>query len=102
MLTAASRISEPSTPLEKYSALLWPYGWSSSAGWVAMVNIARAMMPPTRLTTDSIASESRPTDPVRRQATSFNPMVTTAAEMESHVKRVSDERSVSEVMPVEC
>ena len=29
-------------------------------------------------------------------------MVTTAAEMESHAKRVSDERSVSEFMAVEC
>ena len=66
MLTAATRISVPSTPLEKYSALPWPYGWSSSAGRAATVNIAKAIIPPTKLTPDSMASESRPTEPVRR------------------------------------
>ena len=66
MLTAASRISVPSTPLEKYSALLWPYAWSSSAGRDATVSMLSAITAPTRLTMDSTASERRPTDPVRR------------------------------------
>jgi hypothetical protein len=66
MLAAAIRIRVPSTPLEKYSALPWPKAWSSSAGRAAMVSMARAIRPPTRLTVDSMASESRPTDPVSR------------------------------------
>jgi len=38
--------------------------------------------------TDSRASESSPTEPVRRYAPAFRPMVTTAAAMGSHAKRV--------------
>ena len=44
----------------------------------------------TRLTNDSAASDSRPTDPVRSQAAVLSPMVATAAAMESHAKRASD------------
>src|SRR3954451_7922680 len=41
----------------------------------------------TRLTTDSAASESRPTDPVSTNAPVFSAMVTTAAAIESHANR---------------
>jgi hypothetical protein len=41
-----------------------------------------------RLTTDSAASERRPTEPVSHQAAVFMPMVTIAAAIESHAKRV--------------
>src|SRR3954447_3148891 len=44
----------------------------------------RAMTAATRLTTDSAASESRPTDPVSRYAPAFSAMVTTAAAIDSH------------------
>ncbi len=84
MLSAATRISVPSTPLEKYSALLWPYEWSSSAGRDATVSMLRAMTAPTRLTRDSIASDRRPTDPVRRYAMVLSAMVATAAAIDSH------------------
>src|SRR3954451_24084523 len=47
----------------------------------------RAMTPATRLTTDSAASESRPTDPVSRYAPAFSVMVTTAAAIDSHAYR---------------
>ena len=46
----------------------------------------------TRFTTDSAASERRPTDPVSRQATVFMTMVTTAAAMESQANRASEGR----------
>ena len=84
MLNAAMRISVPSTPLEKYSALLWPYEWSSSAGRAATVSMLRAMTAPTRLTMDSTASDSRPTEPVRRYAIVLSAMVAMAAAIESH------------------
>ena len=63
MLSAATRIRLPSTPLEKYSALLCPYACSSSGSRAATVSIHSAISAPTRLTSDSTASESRPTDP---------------------------------------
>ena len=44
-------------------------------------------MAATRLTSDSMASESRPTEPVIHQATVFMAMVTSAAAMESQAKR---------------
>src|SRR3954465_4257853 len=47
----------------------------------------RAMTAATRLTTDSAASESRPTDPVSRYAPAFSAMVTTAAAIDSHAYR---------------
>jgi hypothetical protein len=65
MLTAASRMSVPSTPLEKYSAFEWPNACVSSAGRAATASIASAMSAPARLTNDSSASERRPTEPVR-------------------------------------
>ncbi len=80
---AANKMSVPSMPLEKYSALLWPNAWSLSAGLEATSSMARAMIPPARLTRDSRASESRPTEPVKSHAASFSPMVATAAAMDS-------------------
>ena len=94
MLTAAIRMSVPSIPLEKYSALLCPYTWSSSAGRAATVNMANAISAPARLTKDSSASESRPTEPVSRYAIAFRPIVKIAAAMESQAKRVREERLV--------
>ena len=92
ILAAASRINVPSTPLEKYSALPCPKAWSSSAGRAAIVNIANAISAPTRLTRDSSASESRPTEPVSKYAVAFSAMVRMAAAIESQAKRVRDER----------
>ena len=83
MLTAASRISVPSTPLEKYSALEWPNACESSAGRAATASIASAMSAPARFTNDSSASDSRPTEPVSAYAAPFRPMVASAAAIES-------------------
>ena len=91
---AAIRISEPSTPAEKYSALAWPYAWSSSAGLTAQRSAAIATTTATRLTTDSAASESRPTDPVSAQAPSLSVIVATAAASESHSRRKSRRCSI--------
>ncbi len=49
-----------------------------------MVSIVSATDAAARLTNDSMASESRPIDPVRPYARPFSVMVTTAAAMESH------------------
>jgi hypothetical protein len=49
----------------------------------------------TRLTIDSSASESRPTEPVNAYAAPFRQMMTAAAAMESHAKRVSVERGAA-------
>ena len=84
MLMAASTIRPPSKALEKYSALPWPWAWSSSAGNAARVNMASAITAPARLTSDSSASESRPTDPVMRHAAALRTMVESAAPMDSH------------------
>ena len=51
----ATTISTPSKPLEKYSALWWPQGWSSSGGFSASVTISSAKVAPARLTSDSSA-----------------------------------------------
>ena len=48
----------------------------------------------TRFTTDSAASERRPTDPVSSHAAVLRAMVTTAAAMESQANRASDGRGV--------
>src|SRR3954471_24220183 len=47
----------------------------------------RAMTAATRLTTDSAASDSRPTEPVSRYAPVFSAMVTIAAAIDSHANR---------------
>ncbi len=64
----ASTIRTPSKPPEKYSALWWPKGWSSSGGRAAMVSMASANSAPARLTSDSSASAARLTEPVHHQA----------------------------------
>ncbi len=48
------------------------------------------MIAATKFTTDSIASESRPTEPVSQYAALFRPIVSSAVAIESHAKRVSD------------
>jgi hypothetical protein len=81
--SAATKMSTPSKPLEKYSALWWPNGCSSSAGCAATVTIASANIAPARLTTDSIASASRPTEPVSHHAPVFSAIVAAATAIES-------------------
>ena len=48
----------------------------------------RATIAATRLTTDSAASDSSPTDPVSSHAPDFRPIVTTAAAIDIHAYRV--------------
>src|SRR5688572_25452406 len=59
-----------------------------------MVSMASAMIAPARLTNDSSASESKPTEPVKKYAAAFNRIVKSAAAMESHAKRVREARFV--------
>nr|WP_199728422.1 MULTISPECIES: hypothetical protein [unclassified Pseudoxanthomonas] len=80
---AATKIMIPSSAAEKYSTLLWPKWWSSSAGRAAMVSETRATMAATRLTIDSAASDSRPTEPVIAQALPLSSTVSTAVTMAS-------------------
>jgi len=84
----------PSTPLEKYSALLVAVGVVVVGGRAATVSMLSAMMAPIRLTTDSRASERRPTEPVIRYATVLSAIVATAAAIESQAKLTSDGRVV--------
>jgi hypothetical protein len=60
-----------------------------------MVNIAKAIRAPTRLTKDSSASESRPTERVSKYATVFSKMVKTAAAIEIQIKYIGDRFRVS-------
>ena len=83
MASAATKISTPSKPLEKYSALWWPNGWFSSGGRAATMTIANANIAPARLTSDSIASDSRLTESVTHQAPVLSVMVATATAIES-------------------
>jgi len=78
MAIAAATISTPSKPLEKYSALWWPYGCPSSGGCAAHDTIISANSAPTRLTSPSIASDNRLTEPLTYQAPAFNAIVATA------------------------
>ena len=48
------------------------------------------MSAPARFTSDSSASDSRPTEPVSRQATVFSSIVAIAAAIDSHANRVSE------------
>ena len=84
MPSAAIRMSAPSAPLEKYSALSCPYGWSSSSGRAATVSMAIASIAPARFTSDSSASDNSPTEPVSAHAQVLSPMVTSAASADSH------------------
>ena len=76
-------MSTPSAPLAKYSALPYPNACSSSGGRAARVTIPSVRRAAARFTTDSSASESSPTEPVRRYATVFRAIVATAAATES-------------------
>ena len=80
---AATKIMRPSRPAEKYSALPWPYWWWASGGRAATLSAISAMTAATRLTTDSAASESNPTEPVTRYAAVFRVIVVNAAPMDS-------------------
>src|SRR5689334_10198384 len=84
MPAAASTISAPSMPAEKYSALEKPYGWFSSGGEAARRNMESARSAAARLTSDSSASERSPTESVSHQAKVLSPIVATAAPTESH------------------
>ncbi len=88
MASAAPSTRMPSKPEEKYSALWWPKGWSPSAGRSATVTIISANTAPARLTNDSSASDSSPTEPVRYQAAPLRPMVANATptEIQSSVR----------------
>ena len=83
MPAAAPRISRPSKPAEKYSALRWPNGCSSSGGASAIATIHNANNAVATLTKDSSASDSRPTEPVKAQAAVFSTMVATATAADS-------------------
>ena len=83
MKVAATKIMTPSVTAEKYSALEWPNWWSSSAGLMEILRTMRATTAATRLTTDSAASESRPTEPVIQAAVPLSAMVARAAPMDS-------------------
>ena len=88
MTAAAMKIIIPSAPAEKYSALECPKGWFLSGGRIDTLRATRAMIAATRLTRDSAASERSPTDPVIRQARVFSRIVTAAAAIDSHAKRL--------------
>ena len=96
---AATRIRPPSTPAEKYSAFSWPYMCCSSGGSVAQRTTTSAISAAARLTIDSSASESRPVEPVSRQASVFNAIVAIPAATESSINRVSSERMLTAPTP---
>ena len=75
---AAATISTPSNTAEKYSAFAWPKLCSASAGLATTRNATKAATAATRLTNDSSASDSRPTEPLTRQAISFITITTIA------------------------
>ena len=54
---------------------------------MAIVTIIRPKMALARLTSDSMASESRPTESVSHQAPVFRPMVTSATTTETSSRR---------------
>jgi len=80
---AATTIRALSRPLEKYSALEWPKLWLRSAGLEAWPKAQNAVSAATKLTLDSRASESKPTEPVTDHARVFRAMVIRAAATES-------------------
>lgn len=68
------------------------------AGREAMDNAITATIAATRFTTDSRASESRPTEPVSRYAQNLSAIVARAAAIESQAQSAKDRGSV--VRPV--
>src|SRR3954466_767215 len=87
MPPAARTMSAPSTPAEMYSALAMPEGKAWSGGEAARRSIESMRSAAARLTSDSRASESSPTDPVSHHAYALSAMVASAAAMESQAKR---------------
>src|SRR3954466_9645926 len=75
MPAAATTISAPSIPAEKYSALEKPYGYSASGGEAARRSMESASSAAARLTSDSSASDKRPTEPVSHQASALSTIV---------------------------
>jgi hypothetical protein len=57
--------------------------------------MARTITAPIKLTKESIASESNPTEPVRKYAPDLSAMVATAAAIESQAKLVSEVRLIT-------
>jgi hypothetical protein len=60
-----------------------------------MVTITSAKMALARLTNDSIASDKRPTEPVRYQASVFSAMVTKATTTDTMRSRGCERQAVS-------
>jgi hypothetical protein len=87
---AAPRMRAPSAPLEKYSAFPYPNACSSSGGREASDTMARVSSAAARFTSDSSASERSPTEPVRRNAMVFSPIVATAAPTDSQANRTRE------------
>src|SRR5688500_9785878 len=87
MAPAARTMSAPSSAAEKYSALENPYGKSASGGDAATLSIHSAMKAAPRLTNDSRASDSSPTEPVSHHAHILSPMVAMAAATASQANR---------------
>ena len=83
MRPAATNTMPPSTAADRYSALPWPNWWVRSGGRPARRNAHSATRAATRLTPDSIASDSRPTDPVTAAAMDLRAIVATAAASDS-------------------
>ena len=81
--SAAATIIALSTPAQVLR-LGVPVGVLLSAGLSAQRNASIATTAATRLTTDSAASESRPTEPVTNHAVVFRAIVAAAAAIESH------------------
>jgi hypothetical protein len=80
----ATTTRRPSNPLAKYSALLWPYAWSSSAGRVAIRSIDSSITAAPTFTSDSRASDRSPTELVSAHAAALSASVLRDAAIESH------------------
>jgi hypothetical protein len=88
MTVAATNTMPPSTAADTYSALPCPNWWIASGGRAARRKAHRPTAAATRLTPDSIASDSRLTDPVISAAMSFRTIVATAAASETSMNRI--------------
>ena len=82
MATEAPRIASPSNAEARYSAFVCPKWCSASGGVAATRSAQRATAAARRFTTDSTASDSRPTEPVSFQAKVLIAIVAKAAPME--------------------
>ena len=88
MAAAATKMSDPSTADDMYSALPCPKSWLWSAGFADRASAHSATTAATRLTVDSSASDRSPTEPVRYAATPLMTTVATAANTDTHMKRM--------------